>query len=76
MERSDRGLVEVPSQHLPRGTEENNKNLRIACVVAELPTEHLFTFQRVITNVKPLKEPQFFNGSFLRIETSNPFLIK
>jgi hypothetical protein len=40
MEATGHGLIEALSRHLPGATEENFEN-RIACVLADIRTEHL-----------------------------------
>jgi hypothetical protein len=41
LEKSGRGLIEIPSWHFPGVTKEDKMNLRIVGVLAEIRPEHL-----------------------------------
>jgi hypothetical protein len=56
-------LIEVISQHLPGGTEENyEKPVSVACVSAEIRSEHLRN-----TRVEPYHHTNLFGGSGLEV---------
>jgi hypothetical protein len=53
LEGSGCGLIEVLSQHLPRGTVENHDNLRVVSALVDIRTKRLANKRLVL----PLDQP-------------------